>query len=125
MCIFLFPFSEPSVAPKDVFSSTLNQTTFNISWSPLTREESYSKVTSYEIKAFLKSSGDRQKRSPDISKTVDTLRASAILYDIPPCYSVSVRAYTVAGPGPFSQPLPLETLSEFLFFFNQQLLESH
>ncbi|PFX14896.1 Tyrosine-protein phosphatase Lar, partial [Stylophora pistillata] len=102
---------EPSVAPKDVFSSTLNQTTFNISWSPLTREESYSKVTSYEIKAFLKSSGDRQKRSPDISKTVDTLRASAILYDIPPCYSVSVRAYTVAGPGPFSQPLPLETLT--------------
>ncbi|XP_022777767.1 protein sidekick-1-like, partial [Stylophora pistillata] len=102
---------EPSVAPSDVFFSTLNQTTFNISWSPLSRKESYSKVMSYEIKASLKSSGSRKKRSPDNSKTVNTTRAFVILYDIQPCYSVTVRAYTLAGPGPSSQPLTLEELT--------------
>ena len=107
--------SEPSVAPNDVSFSRLNQTTFNISWSPLTRKESYSKVILYEIKASLVSSGSRQKRSPVNSKTVNTTKAFFFLYDVQPCYNVSVRAYTKAGPGPYSEPLPLE-LSKFHFY---------
>ncbi|CAH3169050.1 unnamed protein product, partial [Pocillopora meandrina] len=99
---------EPSVAPNDVSFIRLNQTTFNISWSPLTRKESYSKVISYEVKISLVLSGSRQKRSPANSKTVNTTKAFVILYDIQPCYNVYVRAYTKAGPGPYGQPLPLE-----------------
>ena len=113
--IFYSLLSEPSVAPNDVSFSRLNQTTFNISWSPLTRKESYSKVISYEVKISLVSSGSRQKRSPANSKTVNTTKAFVILYDIQPCYNVYVRAYTKAGPGPYGQPLPLE-LSKFQFF---------
>ena len=109
-------FSEPSVAPNDVSFSRLNQTAFNISWSPLTRKESYSKVILYEAKTSLVSSGSRQKRSPANSKTVNTTEAFVILYDIQPCYNVYVRAYTKAGPGPYGQPLPLE-LSKFHFFW--------
>ncbi|CAH3169062.1 unnamed protein product [Pocillopora meandrina] len=66
---------EPSVAPNDVSFSRLNQTTFNISWSPLTRKESYSKVISYEVKISLVLSGSRQKRSPANSKTVNTTKS--------------------------------------------------
>ena len=119
---FCFLFSEPSVAPNDVSFSSLNQTTFNISWSPPPRKESYGKVISYEVKASLVSSGSRQKRSPANSKTVNTTRAFFVLYDIQLCYnvsvqgySVSVRAYTKAGPGPYSQPLPLK-IREYHFF---------
>lgn len=112
--IFRFLFSEPSVAPNDVSFSALNQTTFTISWSPLARKESYGKVISYEVKASLVSSGSRLKRSPANSKTVNTTRAFVILYDIQPCYNVSVRAYTKAGPGPYSQPLLLDS-SKFHF----------
>ena len=115
LVFFYSLFAEPSVAPNDVSFSTLNQTTFNISWSPLTRKESYSKVISYEVKVSLVSSGSRQKRSPANSKTVNTTKAFVILYDIQPCYNVYVRAYTKAGPGPYGQPLPLE-LSKFHFF---------
>ena len=117
--VFVSLFSEPSVAPNDVSFSRLNQTTFNISWSPLTRKESYSKVISYEVKTSLVSSGSRQKRSPANSKTVNTTKAFVILYDIQPCYNVYVRAYTKAGPGPYGQPLPLK-LSKFHFFWSMQ-----
>ena len=112
--IFCSLFSEPSVAPNDVSFSALNQPTFNISWSPLARKESYGKVISYEVKASLVSSRSRLKRSPANSKTVNTLLTFVILYDITPCYNVSVRAYTRAGPGPYSRPLPLES-SKFHF----------
>ena len=90
----------------------LNRTTFNISWSPLTREKSYGKVISYEVKAELLSSGRRRKRSPVNSETFNTSKAFVILHGIHHCYSISVRAYTKAGPGPFSQPLALEKSSE-------------
>ena len=112
--------SEPSVAPNDVSFSRLNQATFNISWSPLTRKESYGKVISYEVKISLVSSRNRLKRSPANSKTVNTTITFVILYDIQPCNNVSVRAYTKAGPGPYSQPLPLE-LSKFHFLTNKRV----
>ena len=120
--IFYSLLSEPSVAPNDVSFSRLNQTTFNTSWSLLTRKESYGKVISYEVKISLVSSGSRQKRSPANSKTVSTTKAFVILYDIQPCYNVYVRAYTKAGPGPYGQPLPLE-LSKFHFFSHKLNVE--
>lgn len=106
---------EPSVAPNDVSFSRLNQTTFNVSWSPLTRKASYSKVISYEIKASLVAFRKQKRRTPGNSKTISSTRAFVILYDIQPCYGVSVRAYTVAGPGPYSRSLSLEASSESHF----------
>ena len=103
---------EPSVGPEDVSFTELNMTTFNISWSPLTREKSYGKVISYEVNAELLSTGRRRKRSPANNKAVNTTSAFVIMHGIHRCYSVSVRAYTNAGSGPFSQPLSLEKSSE-------------
>ena len=90
----------------------LNRTTFNISWSPLTREKSYGKVIAYEVKAELLSAGRRRKRSPANNKAVNTTAAFVIMHGIHRCYNVSVRAYTKAGSGPFSQPLSLDKSSE-------------
>ena len=113
--IFLFPLLGPSVGPDSVSLAELNGTTFNISWAPLIREKSYGKVILYDVKEELLLSETRQKRSPISSRTLNTTATFVVLYDLPPCsqYLVSVRAYTNAGPGPYSQPMVLETSSEY------------
>ena len=112
--LFVFPSIEPSVGPDNVIFSELNKTTFNISWAPLTREKSYGKVILYDVKEELVSRGKRRKRSIS-SRTLTTTTTSVVLYGLPRCseYHVSVRAYTKAGPGPYSQPLVLQTSSEY------------
>ena len=106
---------EPSVGPDNVTIAELNGTTYNISWAPLTREKSFGKVIMYDIKEELLSRGRRRKRSPISSRIVNTTSTFVILYDLPLCsqYHVSVRAFTKAGPGPYSQPMVLETSSEY------------
>ena len=82
---------------------------------PLTREESNGKVILYDVKQDLLSTGKRRKRSPSNSTTLNTAATFVLLYDLPLCskYNVSVRAYTNAGPGPYTQPIVLETSSEY------------
>ena len=113
--MFAVPIKEPSVGPENVLFSELSQTTFNISWAPLTREKSYGKVILYEVKEELLSRGKRRKRSPNSSRKLNTTATFAVLFDLVLCsrYNVSVRAYTKVGPGPYSQPLVVETSSEY------------
>ena len=82
---------------------------------PLTREKSYGKVVWYDVKQELMSRGKRRKRSPSNSRTLNTTTTFVVLYDLPLCsrYNVFVRAYTKAGPGPYTQPVVLETSSEY------------
>ena len=109
--LFVFPSIEPSVGPDNVIFSELNKTTFNISWAPLTREKSYGKVILYDVKEELVSRGKKSNSS----RTLITTTTFVVLYGLPRCseYHVSVRAYTKAGPGPYSQPLVLQTSSEY------------
>ena len=87
---------------------------------PLTREKSNGKVILYDVKQVLLSTEKRQKRSPSNSATIITTATFVLLYDLPLCsrYNVFVRAYTKAGPGPYTQPSLLETSSEY----NQDVL---
>ena len=103
----------------------MNKTAFNISWTPLPREKSYGKVTEYEVKANFMSKGKSHKRSVDNSRTMNTTATFAVLSDFGLCskYSVSVRAYTKAGHGPYSQALELETSSEFNLEHNLTVIE--
>ena len=111
ICIHLLG---PSVGPARVSFVNYNKTTFKISWLPLTREKSYGKVILYDVKQELLSTGKRRKRSIS-SRTLNTTTTFVVLYDLSLCsqYNVSVRAYTKAGPGPYSQPLALQTSSEY------------
>ena len=105
----------PSVGPANVSFDSYNKTTFNISWVPLAREKSYGKVILYDVKEELLSRGKRRKQSPSNSRTLNTTTTFVVLYDLPLCsrYNVSVRAYTEAGPRPYTQPRVLETSSEY------------
>ena len=103
----------PSVGPGNISLFKLNETTFNISWAFLPREKSYGKVILYEVKQDLK--GLRSRRSTAYSKVVNSKETFVVLYELQMCaqYHVSVRAYTSAGPGPYSPNMLLETSSKY------------
>ena len=111
---FLLSSSAPGAGPERPSSAQVNKTTFNISWEPLLREKSYGKVILYEVKAIFLKKGNLRKRSV-IYSPVNTSVTFVVLSDLELCsrYNVSVRAYTAEGPGPYGEPLELETSSEF------------
>ena len=111
---FLLSSSAPGAGPERPSSAQVNKTTFNISWEPLLREKSYGKVILYEVKAIFLKKGNLRNRSV-IYSPVNTSVTFVVLSDLELCskYNVSVRAYTAEGPGPYGQPLELETSSEF------------
>ena len=112
---FLLSSSAPGAGPERPSSAQVNKTTFNISWEPLLREKSYGKVILYEVKAVFLKKGNLRKRSVLYSPSVNTSVTFVVLSDLELCskYNVSVRAYTAEGPGPYGEPLELETSSEF------------
>ena len=112
---FLLYFLAPGAGPELPSSAQVNKTTFNISWEPLLREKSYGKVILYEVKAVFLKKGNLRKRSVLYSPSVNTSVTFVVLSDLELCskYNVSVRAYTAEGPGPYGEPLELETSSEF------------
>ena len=111
--VYFYFLLEPSFGPDNVLYSQVNKTAFNISWAPLPREKSYGKVILYNVNPELLSRLKRQKRSAN-SGTINTTETFVVLYGLQLCskYNVSVQAYTIAGPGPYSQAIELETSSE-------------
>ena len=100
---------EPRGGPADVVSAEVNKTTFNISWAPLSREQTNGGIILYNVKEELLSRGKSQKRSSLSSKTVNTTNTFILLNGLLLCsqYQVSVRAYTKVGPGPYGPPVEL------------------
>ncbi|XP_022777753.1 uncharacterized protein LOC111319202, partial [Stylophora pistillata] len=100
---------EPRGGPANVLSAEVNETTFNISWAPLSREQTNGDIILYNVKEELLSRGTSQKRSSLSSKTVNTTNTFILLNGLRLCsqYQVSVRAYTKVGPGPYGPPLEL------------------
>ena len=107
--IICSPLSEPSTAPSKIASLSLNETTYRISWDPLTREKSNGEVLAYEVKDVRvyhagspSSSAPRYENTTNIMVTLQELIACST-------YHVLVRAYTLAGAGPFSPSLEIVT----------------
>ncbi|KAM7435782.1 Protein sidekick-1 [Porites harrisoni] len=101
----------PSFGPDTFFTTELNETTFNISWAPLPKEKSNGIVVLYEANAELVATRGRSRRSVASSKGVNTTKTFAVLYDFLTCsqYSISVRAFTAVGPGPYGPATQLQT----------------
>ena len=106
----------PSEGPKVVSFYEVNQTTLWISWDELARDKRNGIIIGYEIKHEKASTEARSK--PSIGDT--TYSNSANSFSLvtgfqPGCYySISVRAFTSAGGGPFGEKKMLKISSKSL-----------
>ena len=92
--------SAPSSAPASVVVHDFNATAFNVSWRPLPRGQRNGLVIAYEVQY----GPNNQSQIFVKDSVVNTTAEFVLLLDLAPCteYSVTVRAYTEAGPGPYS-----------------------
>ena len=72
-----------------------------MSWRPLPRGQRNGLVIAYEVQY-----GPKEQSRIFVKDSVNTT-VEFVLLDLAPCteYSVTVRAYTEAGPGPYSGPV--------------------
>ncbi|XP_074611775.1 uncharacterized protein LOC141866211 isoform X2 [Acropora palmata] len=102
---FETPTAKPSSAPSNIASQSFNETSYTISWDPLTKEKSNGLVSTYEVKyTRVYYRGSPSSSAPRFQNTTDTM---VTLQGLTLCstYHVLVRAYTSAGAGPFSPTL--------------------
>ena len=101
---------EPRRGPEGISSVELNSTTNNITWIGLPKEVANGFITTYQVKVVSKENCIVDQSA--VYVTFNTTSTSVLLTRLSLCenYEVSVRAYTVAGPGPYSKPIVLEKL---------------
>ncbi|XP_068677355.1 uncharacterized protein [Montipora foliosa] len=95
----LVPVYKPSISPRNITSQRMTETSFHIRWNALSRIVSNGDVIAYEVMHMRKSKSGIIS-APFYQNTTTT--TSVTLLDLTSCsqYSVYVRAYTSAGPGP-------------------------
>eukprot|EP00731_Ephydatia_muelleri_P018411 Em0011g451a len=96
-----FAFSVPSGAPSNVVALTIAPTSVNVSWDQLPTTARNGIVITYEVKySWPLGSGQLGTMYVNTSGTPNQL----VLNNLQECvqYTISVRAYTSQGPGPFS-----------------------
>ena len=104
--------TEPSRAPENLSSTEVNSTTNKITWVGLPREVANGIIRMYEVRlSVLENCAQTQ---PSFYSTINTSSTYVFLTGLSLCakYEVSVRGYTVAGPGPFSRPIMVQTLGK-------------
>ena len=93
-------------------ANEVNYTTFQITWAALPKEVANGIIKIYQVRLFLKE--DCSSVQSQLNSTFNTTTTDLVLTDISMCgkYGVSVRGYTVAGSGPYSKPVVLQTLGK-------------
>ena len=108
----LFYQIEPSHGPEDISSSAVSSAKFNITWRGLSREVANGIIINYEVRLSVVENCTEIKSSHN--STINTTTTYVIVTGLSLCakYEVSVRGYTVVGPGPYSNPVMVQTLGK-------------
>ena len=107
--LFSLSLLEPSRGPKNVLSIEIERTEYQLSWNGLPREVANGFIKIYQVRLLLKESCSVDT---SFNSTFNTTKTEMLLSSLSICsrYEVSVRAFTAAGPGPYSEPLVIQTL---------------
>uniref|UniRef100_A0A6P8I6N2 protein-tyrosine-phosphatase n=1 Tax=Actinia tenebrosa TaxID=6105 RepID=A0A6P8I6N2_ACTTE len=101
---------KPSSAPANIKVIKIENGKYNVSWEETPRELNNSKIITYEIN--WSSLARRMRRSTVASRAANASESTYTLVNISLTdnmkYNITVRGYTIAGPGPFSDPIVLE-----------------
>ena len=108
-CVLFF-LPEPSRGPEGLSSVELNSTTNNITWIGLPKEVANGIITTYQVKVFSKENCTVDQSA--VYVTFNTTATTVLLTGLSLCekYEVSVRGFTLVGPGPYSKPIVVEKL---------------
>ena len=108
--LFSLSLLEPSRGPENVLSIEIERTEYQLSWNGLPREVANGFIKIYQVRLLLKESCFSVDTS--FNSTFNTTKTEMLLSSLSICsrYEVSVRAFTAAGPGPYSEPLVIQTL---------------
>ena len=106
----------PSEGPKVVSFYEVNQTSHWISWAELARDKRNGIIIGHEIKREKASTEARSKPSIGDTTYSNSTKTRALLTGFQPgCkYSISVRAFTSVGGGPFGEKKTLKISSKLL-----------
>ena len=106
----------PSEGPKVVSFYEVNQTTQRIFWAEVARDKRNGIIIGYEIKREKASTEARSKPSIGDTTYSNSANSFALVTGFQPgCnYSISVRAFTSAGGGPFGEKKTLKISSKSL-----------
>ncbi|XP_048580732.1 receptor-type tyrosine-protein phosphatase mu isoform X2 [Nematostella vectensis] len=101
----------PSYSPEDLAVGYSDGKAHNITWNPIPHNQSNGVIVVYEITWVKVANITRSRRALDAVSSANTSSTSYRLTNLLPCsvYNISVRGYTIAGPGPFTRPLSLNT----------------
>ena len=106
----------PSEGPKGISFDEVNQTTYKIFWSPLAREKRNGVIIGHEIKREKASTEARSKPSIEDITYSNSANSFALVTGFQPAcnYSISVRAFTLVGRGPYGEKETLKISSRSL-----------
>ncbi|XP_022783170.1 uncharacterized protein LOC111323973 [Stylophora pistillata] len=95
---------KPSCGPEAVSSSAVNSSEMNVTWLGLPREVAHSDIIRYEVRLSVLENWKGIQSA--YHSTINTSTTYVLVSGLAWCakYEVSVRGYTVAGPGPYSRP---------------------
>ena len=101
---------EPSRGPESLSSVEINSTSNNITWIGIPKEVANGIITTYQVKVVSKENCIVDQS--EVYMTVNITATTVLLTGLSLCgkYELSVRGYTVAGPGPYSKPIVVEQL---------------
>ena len=117
-----FDFSVPSGAPSNVVALTIAPTSVNVSWDQLPTTARNGIVITYEVKySWPLGSGQLGTMYVNTSGTPNQL----VLNNLQECvqYTISVRAYTSQGPGPFSGDILDSSLNSESIVKNTKMID--
>ena len=106
--LYLSP--EPSNPPQNVTTTVISSTKIIVSWEEVPAINQNGEVTKYEIEYIPLETFEEQIST----NTVNTSDGSVLMLVLTGLeeyvrYNISVRAYTSAGPGPYSDPVTEKT----------------
>ena len=103
-------YTAPSAAPLNVTSHTLSSTSIQVMWGEVPAVERNGIITHYEVEYSHTAYGDSDISS-QTQESEDMVLVLVGLHEYTEYY-IRVRAYTVEGPGPYSNQTASLTLQE-------------
>ena len=96
--VCLYPFPAPAAAPHNLTSATINATAISLQWEAVPHIDQNGQIISYLVRvepAEFENVSCMNVSGSDLALVVDGLEEFVE-------YNFTIRAYTIAGPGPFS-----------------------